>query len=275
MSEEGSPGSQGLQGRSGWAILEKKWVELAFVLFILEIILFYVIASIPISNSEAQSLSASYNSVQDSLQSSSLFGRAVLIFVNNVRIALMEIIPVWGAILFSISTYATSRTVEAVAIVQPASVAHLPAQVLITLLFLFPHSWLELPAYAIALTESIFLIYSGGTHNLANESKRAFAVVVFVVILLFVAALFESTEITYPSYALALWAPALAIIICAYFFLKRYYVRGRSSELSHGTYQQGDFPGQAGGSDQSSGFMLEGQASAVHNSAEPKEEIPS
>lgn len=236
-------------------------MELAFALFIAEIILFYLIASFPISNSEAQSLSASYNSVQNSLQSSSLLGRAVLIFVNNVRIALMEIIPVWGAILFSISTYATSRTVEAVAIVQPASVAHLPAQVLITLLFLFPHSWLELPAYAIALTESIFLIYSGVTHNLINESRRALAVVVFVVILLFVAALFESTEITYPSYALALWVPALAIILGAYFFLKRYYVGGRSPDLSDSTYQSGNFPGQAEGSDKSVGLVLRGQAS--------------
>jgi uncharacterized membrane protein SpoIIM required for sporulation len=213
-----------------WSILDKRWIRLAFLMFVVEVILFYIIASIPIGASEARSLTDSYNSVQSSLQTTNLVGRALLIFGNNVKIALMDMVPVWGAILFSISTYTTSRTIEAIAYLQPSTVAHLPPQVLITLLFLFPHSWLELPAYAIAFTESIYITYSIFTHNFTNELRRVAAVLVFVVFLLFIAALFESAEITYPSYALALWAPAVFLIIITYIFLRRYYTAGRKSE---------------------------------------------
>jgi len=202
--------------------LDSRWVKVFLILFILQLALFYIFVSLPISNDEASSLASSYSSLNETIQTqSSLFSKAMYIYTHNLFVAFGEILPFFGVIFFGYSTYVTSRTLEALAIVQPALVGNLSPQLIVTALLLFPHSWLELPAYALALTESLYLIDAVFRHRLRGEYHRAIVVAILVAVQLFVAATVEATELQYPALALYLWIPSLAYLYLFYRLVKR------------------------------------------------------
>ncbi len=77
------------------------------------------------------------------------------IFVNNVRIALMEFIPAAGGAIGLFSGYGTGAVFSAIAKTSPA-LARVPA----ILILLTPFGAMELFAYGLAMSRSGMLIYS-------------------------------------------------------------------------------------------------------------------
>ncbi len=168
------------------------------VLFLIEIGLFFVVATLPFFPGEQALYTSQSNQLSNEFQGASLFTQFSGIFVNNLRIALFEMVPGLGAALFAFSLYATARILEVVAISDKVS----PLLVVLLLLLLFPHSWIELPAYAVATGEGLFLLYALWA---AVTEERSFSLriegwqfainLVIVIVMLLVAALFESAEI--------------------------------------------------------------------------------
>ncbi|MEM3185171.1 MAG: stage II sporulation protein M [Conexivisphaerales archaeon] len=191
-------------------------------LFVLQVVASIAIMNTPITQSQASSLNSTFGTLTSPIYSNpTLLGKATLIFSHNLLIAGIEFIPGIGWALFALSTYETARVVQAIALTSSSSASHINAQVLFLSLFILPHSWLELPAYAIAIMESFYLVYAIRSHSVTSEVNRAILVFIFVAVELFVAAIFEAAELIMPVYALAYWLPALLVFFLAAVAIKR------------------------------------------------------
>jgi uncharacterized membrane protein SpoIIM required for sporulation len=151
-------GAEETQSRWSQAIRQfaVRGLLLCLTLFLIEVGLFFAVTSIPFLPGEHAFYTSQANALSNQTGSSTSPQLFVLIFTNNFRIALIEMIPVLGAIFFAISIYATARVTQAI-----AGIDNVPALVLVLLLLLiFPHSFIELPAYAVATAEGMYLLYA-------------------------------------------------------------------------------------------------------------------
>jgi len=194
------PEKAGLRG----AITEfaSRGLLLYVVLFLIEVGLFFVVASLPFFPGEQALYTSQSNQINSEFANASLLTQFWGIFTNNFRIAALEMIPGFGVLLFGISLYATARILEVISITDGTSAV----LVIIILLLLFPHSYIELPAYAVATGEGLFLLYAiirwlggkarGGSAVNWNVEGWQFVInLIIVTVMLLVAALFESVEI--------------------------------------------------------------------------------
>ncbi|MEM3670177.1 MAG: stage II sporulation protein M [Thermoprotei archaeon] len=182
------------------------WIKAVLIAFAVELAAFFLLTVLPMSPAQVSAVASQGNGLVNSIHSDPYALQIAEIFLNNFRIASVEMVPVIGWFLFGFSTYSTAQVVEAFAIQ-----AGLPGPYVMFSLLLLPHSWLELPAYSIALTQSIFLIRSAFKGQFKLELLRSLAVWVFIGIELLVAALFESTEIQLeqpnPALSFVTWIP--------------------------------------------------------------------
>lgn len=190
--------------------------------FLVELALFFAFSAIPMSRAEYESIvnSPSYQQIS-SVRMESLLPRAVAIFKNNYLIASLEIIPVAGPAIFAYTTYSTARVLDALGYGQGV-----PGPLLVISILLFPHSWLELPAYSIAVTQSVLLIYSAIKKRFVGELVRTIAVWLFVGLELLVAAIVESGIISLELpqdtlLPLVMWFPTLVVMGVGYLLYKR------------------------------------------------------
>ncbi|MCL5786439.1 MAG: stage II sporulation protein M [Candidatus Thermoplasmatota archaeon] len=196
---------------------------LFWVLFILEILILAVITSMAIAN---QSIYNSLSHSQQNAASSSIAGDVVSIFTNNFKIATILTIPIIGPIFFIFSMIATALELSA-----EAAALNYPGWVVFVSLALLPHTWLELPAYAIAAANSIFLIYALAKRGPLLKARliRFVKIYAFVGLELLVAAIFESVIIymennpalnnSFLLYIIILWIPAaIALILLTMLF---------------------------------------------------------
>ncbi len=194
-------------------LVEKRWLQVAVALFAVEAASYFLLMYLPMSASQVTSLSSQYSSItQPILSKPDVLDKAYLIFSHNLLIASIEFVPALGWAFFGYSTYQTVELLHAIALSPSFYGGSIPPQLVVLSLFLLPHTWLELPAYAIALTESLFVVRAALRRGLASELRRAAAVYAFVAGELLVAAVFESTEITYPAEALLTWLLALPLL---------------------------------------------------------------
>jgi hypothetical protein len=131
----------------------RRW-RLMTALFVIEIGAIIVISNLPFFPGEFSFTQSQYNSIKPLVNQSAL-GQLAGIFANNFMVVVRELIPVIGPVVFSLSIYETARIVEVIAISQGVGVG-----AALGTLFLLPHTYLELPAYAIAVTESGYLVYA-------------------------------------------------------------------------------------------------------------------
>lgn len=203
-------------------LFAKRGLMLCVILFLIEVALFLIISSLPFFPGEKAFYAGQEGSLNNEFKNATVTTEFWGIFTNNYQIALREFIPVLGPILFAASMYATARVLEIIALNQgvPALL------VAFILLLLFPHSWIELPAYAVATAESIWLTYAavkwlfdtkGRAINWTAELGQLLIYFAIVTVMLLVAALFESVEIALeipsdPFLFLVMWIPFAAII---------------------------------------------------------------
>ncbi len=202
----------------------RRGLRVAAIVFLIELVVFVATVSVPFLSGERQSYSESAKQIANQLIGVSPFGQVVEIFGNNVKVALIEFIPGFGAFFFSASIYETARITQAIALNM-----NFPAQILLVILFLLPHSWIELPAYAISTTEGIFLLYSAirwltrrEPDRMRMELGQLLLSIILVIVTLGVAAIFEVSEVQLGLTGFAMWAPFGLIVAIALLLKKKY-----------------------------------------------------
>ncbi len=200
--------------------LDKNQIHIYFfILLVLEFLIYIIVSSIPFKD---PSLLASFKSEQSSITSQSIPVMFMDIFLNNFRVASIEIIPIIGPFFYLASGFATALIIS----LEGGSYNISGLAVFISLL-LFPHSWLELPSYAVAVSISIYLTYTlikikEGKEKLKYRLIKSLLLYGFVAVELAVAAIFESIEIYFETtqsspdnlfYPLLMWIPAVPALI--------------------------------------------------------------
>lgn len=206
-------------------IVGKRWT-IILAIFMVELVAIVVVSSSSFFPSELAAYQKQYNSTAAILNQSAP-GQVAGIFSNNFRVAVIEIIPAFGVAILGLSIYETARIVEVIGITSGRPLAEALAN-----LFILPSTWLELPAYAIAATESMYLVYSvylgfkSGWAKFVRELRFLLVNVLLIAGVLTVAAVFEVAEIQLengpaPILALLTWLPFVVVFAGAVKFWRR------------------------------------------------------
>ena len=190
---------------------------LAFgVALAIELAIFFGAMVYPIDPSQQTALLNQANALVNSTSGQGPAGVFSAIFDNNLRVALLEMVPAAGALFFGVSIFVTGQVIQALAIS-----SHLPGPVFGLALFFFPFAIVELTAYAIAVASGTMLIVAWRRKTLISELRVFFVEILVVAAVVFVAAAMETAGIVNPFVSLALWLPtALVVAVLAV------YVRG-------------------------------------------------
>lgn len=182
-------------------LFDRSRLLLVLGVLVLELVLFFMGLLIPIPPSVRENLTNATNSQFAPLQGAGPVQLAALIFSHNLLIALGEMVPAAGALLFVISIYTTGLAAQALVISQG-----LPAQ-WGAVLFAYPYSMVELTGYAVAVMAGTNLMLAAWRKRLRREAV-IFAVEIGVVAaILLAAAAMEATTKSSPLLGFALWLP--------------------------------------------------------------------
>jgi len=150
------------------------------VFFAFAAIIMAVGASLPVNPIEADQI---YNELQQELPQ---LGNIQFIFGNNFMHTLILFTPffglIWGAFIFF-------NTGVVLAIM--GSATHINAEILLILLFLSPHTWLELIAYSLALSQNVLLMMAIFKGQFKEELKRTCIIITICALILLLAAVVE------------------------------------------------------------------------------------
>ena len=202
---------------------EQRWIRVAITVFVVELLILALFSMAPLSSSQQTSLLSQYSTLESSITNKSFIYQLLFIAPHNMLIAAIDEIPILGLAFFGYSITQTAMFLNAYAVS-----INQPGIVLVLALFFLPHTILELPAYALAVTENLFLSYALFKGGFRKELRRAGVVLGIIIIELLVAGSFESAELQLSTYAaLLLWIPFIILISSLLFFLLR---RTRTSQ---------------------------------------------
>jgi uncharacterized membrane protein SpoIIM required for sporulation len=174
-------------------IVGRRW-HFMVALFVIEAAAIVVVSNLPFFPGEQAAFESVSNSIAPILKESAL-GQVASIFAQNFMVAIRLLVPVIGPLNFALTIYVTARVLEVIGITSQEGVAGALAT-----LYLLPHTYLELPAYAVAVTESGYLLraiyagFKGRLTVLTREIRFLFVSIVLIAGILIVAAVFEVTE---------------------------------------------------------------------------------
>jgi hypothetical protein len=161
-------------------------VTLLFVNLILFIVFISIGSLTPVSQTVAQEL---YNNLV------SIPINPASIFLHNMTICLIEIIPFLGVFLYFLSAFASGIGISAISLIQGSS----SLNDLWLLLNNYPHTWLEFFAYTLAASEGIMvilmLIAAATKPAFRREFKIAWSSVLVCAGLLAIGSIFETAAI--------------------------------------------------------------------------------
>jgi uncharacterized membrane protein SpoIIM required for sporulation len=184
----------------------------------LELGLLFFASIYPIDPAQRQALVEQANSIINSTTGQTPTGVFSAISENNIRVALVEMVPVVGILLFAFSIFTTGQVIQALALSQG-----LPGPLFGAALFIFPFAIVELSAYAVAVVSGLMLIVAWRRKRLRGE-LRVFAIEASIVVAaILIAAAMETAGILDPIYSFSLWLPTALGLAALVFF-----VRGRS-----------------------------------------------
>jgi len=198
------------------------------VALIATILIFFLGMVWPIPQPQVTSLGSQYDNTTRTIQninSTSTGGvpPALIIWgiivANNIKLAILDVIPVFGAFVFSISMFSTGRLLQAAVLSGSLSATNTIS--IGATLFLFPHTILEFSAYALAFSSSVVFIWSlrdkGSRQQALINYFVAIAATVFLVI---IAGAFEASLFMSPILSVFLWFP---VIYVAFWLRKKYH----------------------------------------------------
>jgi hypothetical protein len=189
------------------------WVKVAIAVFIAELVILFYFSTAPIPASQVIVINNQTSSTSQNADSLTLLGRAMFLFSNNFHIAAIQFIPLFGWYTFGSVMYNTALAIEVIGIN-----SHISGPLVMLSLLFEPHTWLELPAYALATTQSLYLIRGvSSRRRFKFELVRTAFVFALVAVELLIAAIFESSEISLASTSalLALAIPWIAFALLA------------------------------------------------------------
>lgn len=192
-------------------LLDRRRLALVLGVLLLELGIFFVGLLTPIPAATRQELANETGSQFGGVQSLPAAQLTLFIFTHNLTIALAEMIPVAGALLFAFSVYSTGLAAQALVVSQG-----LPAQ-WGAVIFAFPYSLVELSAYAVAVVSGSMLLASWRNRRLKKELSVFVLEGAVVTATLLIAAAMEATTVRISVVlGFALWLPtglALAAVI--------------------------------------------------------------
>jgi len=177
--------------------------KLIILLFVAEVLIFLISAGIPY-NSPA--LVQQYNGLEGSIRSQPYVDIAISIFANNVKVAILDFIPILGAIFLAYSIVNTGMLLSAV-----STANHLPGIAVALGLLTLPHSFIELPSYAIATASGLYILIK------RNDWMRGILTFILVPVELLLAALVEASLFFVPN-PYIMWAASAPILVGLFFF---------------------------------------------------------
>ena len=192
-----------------------RWrLALLIGVLLLELALFFLASSAPLDPATRQALQGEAKNLTGDTHGLTPAGLFSFIFTHNAVVALGEMIPALGGLLWLVSIYATGQVIQVVALSNGA-----PGPLYAVFILLLPFAIVELSAYALALTSGTMLIVAWRRHTLHREARVLLLEAMMVLALLLTAAAMETVTIINPAAGFALWAPmgiAVAILVLAY-----------------------------------------------------------
>jgi uncharacterized membrane protein SpoIIM required for sporulation len=129
---------------------KRKRIYSIAAVFVVAFLVTVIGSYLPLSSSDAQSLSQNLNSTLNQNKANNTLTQ--YIFLNNFSLCLAMFIPVFGAALGMFILFDTGVALGAIATTQ-----HYPVWLGIASLVVTPVFWLEFASYSIAIAESIWL----------------------------------------------------------------------------------------------------------------------
>jgi len=190
-----------------YELFDRRRLLLILAVLLVELVLFVAGILTPLPGSVRQSLVNQTNAQFASVPTATPPQLFTLIFTHNLPFALVEMIPILGALVFASSIYVTG----VVAQVSAAAYGY-PGQFGAVLL-LFPYTFVEFSAYAIAVGAGIMLLLSWRRGRLGREFRVFVLEMASVGVVLFFAALMETLTKFFPLIGLALWIPTAFAVV--------------------------------------------------------------
>lgn len=187
-------------------------MNLILVLLAIEIGVFLVGLFTPVPTSFRQALANETGTQFAPFKTAGPVQLVTLIFSHNLLIALGEMVPGAGAVLFFTSVYTTGLAAQALVMSQGLPVAWGVA------LFAYPFALVELTAYAVAVASGTMVISAWRKKALHREARIFGLEALGVASILLAAAAMEATTTSSPILGFGLWLPtgvALAVAIVA------------------------------------------------------------
>lgn len=179
--------------------------------FAVELAIYFGAMAYPVAPAQQQALQQQAKALANATIGQGPLVAVAGIFENNVRIALLEMVPAAGALLLAVVSFSTGQVVQVEAIG-----TSVPGPVFGLLLFVFPFAIVELSSYAIAVGSGSMLLVAWRNKTLHQEARVFLVEIGVVVVALLVAAAMETVVDVNLAISLALWLPtALAIAMIA------------------------------------------------------------
>ncbi|MDA4128091.1 MAG: stage II sporulation protein M [Thaumarchaeota archaeon] len=191
-------------------LLAPSRMKLYAVAFLLELAIFFAATLAPVAPSQKQILLNQGRDLINNATSGTPPQTIVLIFANNFRIALFDIVPLFGAFFFGYSMFATGQVIQVL-----AQGSNVPPLALGAVYFLFPYTVVELAAYALAVSEGVMIIWAVKRHGLRRELSLLPYGIILLAGVLVLAATFETVFLVSTRAGLTLWLPLGLIVMAA------------------------------------------------------------
>jgi len=154
------------------------------IVFIILILITLVGTNSQIDPSEARDIVKSIEEMIPYLGLSGIFG-------NNFMHCLIMFTPVLGPVYAGYVLYSTGRVLAAFGYVEETN-----PNLLFAVTFILPHAWLEYLAYALAVSQSLWLALMARRHQFRAELKNLYKMVTVCALLLLLAAFIETVLIS-------------------------------------------------------------------------------
>jgi hypothetical protein len=184
--------------------------------FVIELVIFFTAVSYPVPSSRLPELQQEARNILGYAQTQSNASLVGLIFANNIKVALLEMVPVFGILVFGGVIFETGQVLQVA-----SSSVNVPATIIGASLFLFPFAFLELFSYAVAVVSGNMLVFSALKGKLVHGVKVYVAELCIVVFLLLVAATMEAITIFNWAIGLSFWILVLAGIVLGVLYRSR------------------------------------------------------
>jgi hypothetical protein len=183
-------------------ILSRRRLKLFVLVLLVEYAIFFAGLLTPLPASTSRVLANQTSSQLSPVLNETIPQQVGYIFFHNLSIALAEMIPVAGALLFAFSMFTTGLVTQAL-LVAKGDPAALGAAILV-----FPYALVELSAYSLAVVSGSLLLVGWRRGRLREELKVFGVEALAVAGLLIVAAAMEVTTVSISALVgLALWLP--------------------------------------------------------------------